>query len=126
MSLKASMANGLLAHEGLHALACVDVESGALLGIEVRDESAREALDLATQAATQLCIVPRLDPLVEGEDERARAALVVSESAVHFYALSRGRSTVVVVGVAGRAANVGLLLAAVRSIADSLVDEEAQ
>jgi hypothetical protein len=127
MSLRVCIANGLLAHEELDALACVDVETGSVLGLVARRDDSREALDLATQAAAHLCTAPRLDPFVDDEEQgHAREAFIVSDQAIYLFAVSRCRPDLIVVGVARRAANVGLLLASVRAVADSLADERTQ
>ena len=71
MSLKAVLVDGLLARAELEALACVDLESGAVLGAEVRSERSREALGLrGRKAAAQLLAAPRLDSMGD-EDELA-------------------------------------------------------
>ena len=119
--MSGAMADAMDARADLDGLACVDLRSGFVLAASTRDEESREALEFAAQTAAQLCAAPKLD--VADEDvSRTRETLVVSGTAIHAFALSKRQPDYVVVGVAHGSANVALLLASVRSVADSLLD----
>jgi hypothetical protein len=120
--LRAALSDALAAQDDVDGFACVDVRTGAVIEASFRDRRAREALDLAAQAAAQICAAPRLQPSEE-DDASARAALVVSDSAVHAFARSRGSPGRIVVGIAHGHVNVALLLASVHAIADGLPEE---
>ncbi len=121
-ALRATMARALVGAGDLEAVACVDLRNGAVLADAVRDDDARDVLELATHAAPLLCTAPRLDAAM-GDDVRAREAVVVSESAVHAFARSSRHPDLVVVGVARAGANVALLLASVRAMADAMGED---
>ncbi len=125
MALNAEMARLLGAEAELDALACVDLRTGAVLSWSTRDEASRRTLEVAAQAASQLCLAPPLDTRGEG-DARVRETLIVSDSAVHVFALSISRPGCAFVGVARGGANVGLVMASVRSLAVGLVESEAR
>lgn len=114
-----AMTEALTAESELEALAWIDLRSGVVFHALARDDGAYDALDLATIAAQQLCASPRADATAE-QDERPREALVVSETAVHAFVVSRRLPDCAVVGVGPADANVGLLLASVRSVAEGL------
>ena len=116
------MAGMLRADADLDALAYVDFRTGAVLSASTRDEPSRLALEIAAQAASQLCAAPPL----AARDSHAGETLVVSDSAVHVFALAKRLPGSVVVGVARPGANVALVLSAVRSLASSLVEPEAR
>jgi hypothetical protein len=116
--------NGGSAHaipEDLDGMACLDLETGVLLALSTRDERSFASLELAALAAAQLCAAPRLETLFD-EGATAREALVVSETSVHAFALSKRCPGRIVIAVAPGDTNVALLLASVRSVAESLAD----
>jgi hypothetical protein len=117
--LRAALSDALSAQDDVDGLACVDVRTGAVIAASTRDRRAREALDLAAQAASQLCVAPRLQS-PEEDDARAREALVVSQNVIHAFARSRRHPERVVIGIAHGGANLALLLASLRAIADGL------
>ena len=125
MALNAEMARLLGAEADLAALACVELRTGAVLSCSARDEPSRRTLEVAAQAASQLCLAPRLDTAGEG-DAPVRETLIVSNSAVHVFALSRTRPGCALVGVARGGANVGLVMASVRALAGAAVESEAR
>ena len=121
MTMNEAMEGALSVESDLEALAWVDLRSGVVFQALLKTDEAHEALDLATVAAQQLCAAPRVEEA--GSDEsRPREALVVSESAVHAFVVSRRLPDCAVVGVGRPNANVALLLASVRSVAEALAE----
>jgi hypothetical protein len=96
------------------ALGCVEVRRGALLTAWARDADAREALEIAAQAVSQLFSPPAVD---DGDDAMPREVIVVSRSAIHAFARCEGRPGCVAVGIVrGGEATLGLLLASLRTM----------
>jgi len=126
VSISLVLAGALRAHEELDALAWVDLKSGTVMNASTRTGASSEALELAAVVASELCGAPRMDARPDQEpDDGAREVLVVSGSTIHAFARPQGASNRVVVGVAGGAANVALLLASVRSVAAAILEEES-
>ena len=97
------------------ALACMDTRSGLLLGFEVRDESARDDAELAALSAAQICAVPA--PEADTQED-CDDSFVASARWVHAYARVPKSKELVVVGLAPGHANVALLRAWIRQIAE--------
>lgn len=117
-----SLAVGALHAEAeLDGVAWVDLRTGAVLSASARDERSRRALEVAAQAALQLCEAPGLD--LDGRTEApVRETFVVSDSMVQVFAPSTRRPGCGVVGVARGGANVALVLAAVLAVAGKLAE----
>ena len=79
MAVSAVMADMLHSDADLDALAYVDFRTGAVLSASTRDERSRLALEIAAQAASQLCAAPPL----AARDSHVGETLVVSDSAVN-------------------------------------------
>ncbi len=116
--------HALATHADLDGLAWVDIKTGSVVRLVARDAESRAALDMAAQAAPQLCVVPRMNAV--DDDGCAEEAIAASDTKVYLFAPARARPCVAVVAVARRTSNVALLLASVRSLSDTLSDEELQ
>lgn len=110
-----AMKEELAARPEAVALACMDTRSGLLLGLEVRDLAARDDVEIAALSAAQLCSVPA--PEAE-ENEACDESFVASARWVHAYARVPERRDLVMVGLAPGHANIALLRAWIRQIAE--------
>ena len=122
MSLTLSISDVLRAHAEVQALACVDLESGAVLVASTRDGTWSDAVEIAAQVAAEICVVPSADASLD-EAVPAREAVVVSETGVHAFARPTQRPDLAVVAIARPGMNVALLLASVRGVAAAMVAE---
>jgi hypothetical protein len=104
---------------GIRMVACVDLSSGVVLDSSMDEDDPSGALDLAAQAVCQLSTSPRAE-VGAAADPDAREALIVSDRAIHALARSDRHPDRIVVAVAPPSANVALVLAAVRSMAETL------
>ncbi len=100
------------------ALACMDTRSGLLLGIHVRGDVPRDDVEVAAFSAAQLCSAPHAGASLEDEEEECDESFVVSSRWVHAYARVPSRRDLVVVGLAPGGANVALLRAWIRRVAE--------
>ena len=118
-----SLPAGDALHAGgdVDAVGGVDVGRAAVLASWARTDRAREALELAAHAASQLLLAPRLD---EDDDSLPREAVVVSPSAVHAFARCVRRPVRAIAGIARGGGNAALLLASVRELARSFGEAE--
>ena len=98
------------------ALACMDTRSGLLLGLEVRDDVMRDDVEMAALSAAQICSVPANGDIDAQED--CDESFVASARWVHAYARVPDRKDLVMVGLAPGHANVALLRAWIRQIAE--------
>lgn len=118
MGIEVTMKEALASRPDAIALACMDTRSGLLLGIQVRGDFPRDDVEVAAFSAAQLCSAPKTDsPFDEGE-ERCDDAFVASYHWVHAYARVPSRTDLVVVGLAPGDANVALLRAWIRQVAE--------
>lgn len=115
IGIDAAMKEELAARPEAVALACMDTRSGLLLGLEVRDDAARDDVEMAALSAAQICSVPAPDVEVQ---EDCDESFVASARWVHAYARVPERKDLVVVGLAPGHANVALLRAWIRQIAE--------
>jgi hypothetical protein len=106
------------ADAGIQMLACVDLASGVVLDSSTRGGEASDALDFAAEAVCQLSTSPRVD--VGSAPPDAREAFIVSDRAIHALARSERNPDRVIVAVAPSGANVALVMATIRSLADAL------
>lgn len=100
------------------ALACMDTRSGLVLGLQVRGDVGRDDVELAALAAADVCTLPSLDVGCEGWPEESDEAFVASNQYVHAFARVPRRRELVVVGLAKADANVALLRAWLRAVAE--------
>lgn len=99
------------------ALACMDTRSGLLLGLQVRGDVPRDDVEIAAFSAAQLCSAPSVG-LEEVPDEACDETFVTSSRWIHAYARVPTRRDLVVVGLAPGDANVALLRAWIRQVAE--------
>ncbi len=132
MGLQRAMADALEAQPEVDFIACVDLPSGRVLAAEAKHGRSCDTLALLAMASSQLCLAPALDgplggPLEGGDDSEARLAreaLVVSSACVHAFVVSARAKHLAIVGAANAQANVALLLALLRCLADAAYDAE--
>lgn len=110
VGIDVAMRAELAAEPKAAAVACMDTRSGMLLGLEARAEVARDAVEIAASVAQQLCSGP--------DGDAGDESFVVSSGWVHAYRRVPRRRDLVVVGVARGDANVALLRAWVRQVAE--------
>lgn len=115
MGLELTMREELAARPDAVALACMDTRSGLLLGLEVRDMAARDDVEMAALSAAQICSVPAPDADLQEECDES---FVASARWVHAYARVPERKDLVMVGLAPGHANITLLRAWIRQIAE--------
>jgi hypothetical protein len=113
VGIDVAMRHELAAEPKAAALACMDTRSGMLLGLEARPDVSRDAVEIAASVAEQLCQGP--------EEEAGDESFVVSSGWVHAYRRVPRRRDLVVVGVARGDANVALLRAWLRQVAERVV-----
>ena len=126
MAIELAMSEALATRSDAVALACMDTRSGLVLGIQVRGDVAREDVEVAAFSAAQLCSAP---PVAEAEappedavieDEDCDDAFIASARWIHAYARVPTRRELVVVGLAPGDANVALLRAWIREVAEQV------
>jgi hypothetical protein len=100
------------------AVAFMDMASGFLLGMQVRDDAQREELEVAAHSAVQLCAAPVVDPKELDSDESYDESYVASPRRLYAYARVPSRRDLVVVGLARGDANVPLFRAWIRGVAE--------
>jgi hypothetical protein len=110
VGIDVAMKSELAAEPKAAALACMDTRSGILLGLEARPDVARDAVEIAASVAQQLCCGP--------EEDAGDESFVVSSDWVHAYRRVPRKRDLVVVGVARGDANVALLRAWLRQVAE--------
>ncbi len=121
IGIDVSMKEALAARSDAVALACMDTRSGLLLGLHVRGDVPRDDVEVAAFAAAQLCSAPpeTVTP-AEEPDETCDESCVVSSHWVHAYARVPSRRDLVVVGLAPGNANLALLRAWIREVAEQV------
>ncbi len=119
-SIDLAMKEALAARPDAVALACMDTRSGLLLGMQVRAEAARDDVEIAALSAAELCSIPRLDGTLEDSAVDCDESFVASSRWVHAYARVPTRRDLVVVGLAPSDANVALLRAWLRQVAEQV------
>lgn len=102
------------------ALACMDTRSGLVLGLHVRGDVPRDDVEIAAISAAELCSAPPNGGLDTDPDEASEECFVASSRWVHAYARVPSRHELVVVGLAPGNANVALLRAWIRRVAETV------
>lgn len=120
MTIELAMRDALATRPDAVALACMDTRSGLVLGMEVRAEVARDDVELATLSAAEMCSAPRLDGGIADGTVDADESFVASSQWVHAYVRVPSRRDLVVVGLAAGDANVTLLRAWLREVAEQV------
>lgn len=118
MVIDIAMKDALASRPDAVALACMDTRSGLLLGIQVRGDVPRDDVEIAALSAAQLCSAPQAGGPADEPDEECDEAFVASSRWVHAYARVPSRRDLVVVGLAAGDANLALLRAWIREVAD--------
>jgi hypothetical protein len=93
----------------------MDTRSGLLLGLEVKGDAPRDDVELAALSAAQILSAPAPEDDV---NEDCAESFVASARWVHAYARVPEKKDLVVVGLAPGHANVALLRAWIRQIAE--------
>lgn len=119
MGIEITMKEALASRPDAIALACMDTRSGLLLGVQVRGDVARDDVEIAAFSAAQLCSAPATDSPF-GEDEECDESFVASSRWVHAFARVPRQRDLVVVGLAASDANVALLRAWIRKVAEQV------
>jgi hypothetical protein len=120
MALEQTMLKALAARPDAVALACMDTRSGLVLGMQVRGEVPRDDVESAAYSAAELCSTPSTSGELDDLDLPSDEAFVVSSRWVHAFARVPARRDLVVVGLAPGDANVGLLRAWIRQVAEQV------
>lgn len=120
MALEQTMLKALAARPDAVALACMDTRSGLVLGMQVRGEVPRDDVESAAYSAAELCSTPSTTSGVDDLDLPSDEAFVVSSRWVHAFARVPARRDLVVVGLAPGDANVALLRAWIRQVAEQV------
>ncbi len=118
MALDLSMKEALASRSDAVALACMDTRSGLVLGIQVRGDVPPDDVEVAALSAAQLCSAPRPEATPDDAEEPCEEAFVASSRWVHAYARVPERRELVVVGLAPGDANIALLRAWIRQVAE--------
>lgn len=120
MGIDLAMKEALASRPDAVALACMDTRSGLLLGIQVRGDVPRDDVEVAAFSAAQLCSAPPAGGPTDDPDaeEECDESFVASSRWVHAYARVPSRRDLVVVGLAAGDANLALLRAWIREVAD--------
>jgi hypothetical protein len=118
MAIDLAMKEALASRPDAVALACMDTRSGLLLGIQVRGDVPRDDVEVAAFSAAQLCSAPQANGAADDPDEECDETFVASSRWVHAYARVPSRRDLVVVGLAPGNANLALLRAWIREVAD--------
>ena len=113
MGIDVTMRDALADRPDAIALACMDMRSGLVLGLQVRADVPRDDVEAAAFSAAQLCTAPSSE---EG-DEACDESFVASSHWVHAFARVPARRDLVVVGMAPGDANVALFEAWIRQVA---------
>ncbi len=120
MHLDTTMKEALATRSDAVALACMDTRSGLLLGLQVRGDVPRDDVETAAFSAAQLCSVPALGGSPDEPEEDTDETFVASSRWVHAYARVPTRRDLVVVGLAPGDANIALLRAWIRQVAEQV------
>lgn len=118
MRLDGEIKNALAGRAEAVALACMDTRSGLLLAMQVRGDVAPDDVEAAAFSAAQLCAAPDESLLAGDVEEECDESFVVSARWVHAFARVPSRRDIVVVGLAPGDANVALLRAWIREVAE--------
>jgi hypothetical protein len=116
MGMEPTLREALDARPEAVALACMDTSSGLLLSLQIRGDVAADDVEMAALSAAELCAVPA--PREEDGDTSCAESFLVSRRWVHAYARVPRRSELVMVGIARGGANVALLRAWLRRVAE--------
>ena len=95
----------------------MDTRSGLLIGLEVQGDVPRDDVEVAAFSAAQLCTAPQPTGAADG-DAACDESFVASSRWVHAFARVPARRDLVVVGLAPGDANVALLRAWIRQVAE--------
>ena len=120
MAIEQTMERALAARPDAVALVCMDTRSGLVLGMQVRGDVARDELESVAECAAELCSAPPTSGDIDAENRPADEAFVVSSRWVHAFARVPMRREILVVGLAPGDANVGLLRAWIRQVAQQV------
>lgn len=115
MGIDVTMKDALAARSDAVALACMDTRSGLLLGIQVKGDVLRDDVEIAAFSSAELCSAPGVS-----SDEPCDESFVASARWIHAYARVPSRRELVVVGLAPGDANVALLRAWIRRVAEQV------
>ena len=121
MGIEITMKEAFSSQSEAVALACMDTRSGLVLGLHVRGDVPRDDVEIAALSAAQLCSAPSTaSPLTELDEPEIPCdeSFVASTRWVHAYARVPSRRDLVVVGLAPGDANVALLRAWIRKVAE--------
>lgn len=122
MGIDVTMRDALEGRPEAVALACMDTRSGLLLGIQVRGDVARDDVEVAAFSAAELCSSPPTGDVEDASDE-CEETFVAASRWVHAYARVPSRRDLVVVGLAPGNANLALLRAWIRRVAEQVGPE---
>lgn len=125
ITIEREMKDALASRPDAVALACMDTRSGLMLGMQVRGDVERDDVEVAAFSAAQLCSAPNAEALGDDADEDCDESFVASARWVHAYARVPSRRDLVVVGLAPWDANVALLRAWIRQVADRVGPQAA-
>lgn len=120
MALEQTMMTALASRPDAVALACMDTRSGLVLGMHVRGDVPRDEVESAAFCAAELCSTPDTRGELDDADVPSDEAFVVSSRWVHAFARVPRKRDLVVVGLAPGDANVGLLRAWIRQVAEQV------
>ena len=118
MGIDATIKEALSTRGDAVALACMDTRSGLLLGIQVRGDVPRDDVEVAAFSAAQLCSAPSTGVPTDDAGEDCDESFVASARWVHAYARVPSRRDLVLVGLAPGDANIALLRAWIRQVAE--------
>lgn len=125
IGIELEMKEALASRPDAVALACMDTRSGLMLGMHVRGGVERDDVEVAAFSAAQLCSAPKPGAPGEELEEDCDESFVASSRWVHAYARVPSRRDLVVVGLAPGDANVALLRAWIRQVADRVGPQAA-
>jgi hypothetical protein len=120
MAFEQTMLKALAARPDAVALACMDTRSGLVLGMQLRGEVPRDDVESAAYSAGELCSTPSTSGDCDDVDLPSDEAFVVSSRWVHAFARVPAKRDLVVVGLAPGDANVALLRAWIREVAEQV------
>jgi len=114
-AIDTTMREELAARPDAVALACMDTRSGLLLGLEVKGDARRDDVEMAAFSAAQVLAAPGSE---EDAPDLSDESFIASARWVHAYARVPKKKDLVVVALAPGDANVALLRAWIRQIAE--------
>jgi len=120
MGIELTMKAALSSQHDAVALACMDTRSGLVLGLSLRSDVPRDDVEIAALSAAELCSAPSHSDAPDASDEPCDESFVASTNWVHAYARVPTRRDLVVVGLAPSNANIALLRAWLRKVAETV------